>query len=99
MAGSVFDSLSYAALYELDNLLFDNGYGKIARDSINLADIAKGSRGLDIGCGTGISTCKLVDMVPGIKVKGIEKSGSQRGGATARYHFMPKRFILRLNGP
>ena len=76
MAGSVFDSLSYAALYELDNLLFDNGYGKIARDSINLADIAKGSRGLDIGCGTGISTCKLVDMVPGIKVKGIEKSGA-----------------------
>ena len=73
MAGSVFDSLSYAALYELDNLLFDNGYGKIARDSINLADIAKGSRGLDIGCGT---TCKLVDMVPGIKVKGIEKSGA-----------------------
>jgi SAM-dependent methyltransferase len=72
MVSSVFDSLQYALFYEQDNLNCGDEYGRHAADSIRLANLGTCSNVVDIGCGTGASTCKLIDMLEGARVVGVE---------------------------
>lgn len=71
---NVFKNLEYAVQYEQINLDLDDGYGRYSQELIELAQIPSGSNVLELGCGTGISTYRLITNVPKIKVLGVDQS-------------------------
>lgn len=68
----VFEGLEFNLKIKLLNYLL-HSYTAHASDSILTADIPKGSRVIDLGCGTGISTETLFDLVEDVSVVGIDR--------------------------
>lgn len=71
---NVFDTTRFAVQYEQINLDLGNIYDQFANTTLDLMSIVDGSRILDLGCGTGISTSKLFDTNKKISVVGVDQS-------------------------
>ncbi len=71
---NVFADFKYAIQYEQVNLDANESYRQHAKESINLAKPIYGKRILDLGCGTGISTCEIFDQLNEINVVGLDQS-------------------------
>ncbi len=70
----VFNDLTYAIKYEQLNLDLNNVYNTFAKTAISLAKIPDHSYGLDLCCGTGVSTYELLNNVPETRVVGIDRA-------------------------
>ncbi|KYK25243.1 hypothetical protein AYK26_02060 [Euryarchaeota archaeon SM23-78] len=70
----VFNDIRYAIQYEQVTLDLGGTYRQFASDTLSLIKIPKNSKVLDLGCGTGISTCTIFDMAEKVKVTGVDKA-------------------------
>lgn len=71
---NIFDSFEYALQYEQLSLDTDQSYKRFAETSVSLVEATGVSKVLDLGCGTGISTCVLFDKFEDIKVVGLDRA-------------------------
>jgi len=72
----VFQDIKFAIAYEQRNLNIgsDLAYGRFASESIDLAQIPEGTKIVDAGSGTGISTTTLFDKIKNITVTATDRS-------------------------
>lgn len=91
---NVFEDPKFAVQYEQLNLDLNDPYGIFATTLIRLAAIPQGSKVLDLGSGTGIPTCRLIDIVEDIRVISVDKSKSNLEIALLKFGYIEPDAVL-----
>jgi len=91
---NIFDDLESSLKYEQFEIDSGNIYQKFAKSlaELSLPHISKMKRGLDLGCGTGISTSTLFDYLRNtVYIEGVDKSKPYLDIAILRFNLQEKR--------
>ncbi len=83
----IFQDKRYVLQYEQINLDHGNSYGLFASELADLLQIPEGSRVLELGCGTGISTGTLLSKIKNLKITATDQSRQFLDLALAKFGF------------
>ncbi|RJQ17648.1 class I SAM-dependent methyltransferase [Candidatus Woesearchaeota archaeon] len=86
---SVFNDYAFAVQYEQRHVNGGSLYHTFAKDSLQLLIPQTGLRVMDLGCGTGISTTTLFDVLNPSQVVGADKSQAFLDIARLKFGFEP----------